>query len=195
MHRLSILLLVGLGLVFLSALLCPGDASAGGFTTRYDQDIKSAVLKWWPGHDWLWWKAQLYQESLLNPAAVSPVGARGLAQFMPGTWADMCGRLKWGTVSPHVAKYSIEAGAYYMARLVKGWSSKRPVMDRWDLARASYNAGMGNLIKAQKVQGGAMLYADIIKGLPQVTGHHSRETITYVQRIHRWYKEMVCGHR
>ncbi len=31
--------------------------------------------------------AQLYQESGWNPKAVSPANARGLAQFIPGTWA------------------------------------------------------------------------------------------------------------
>ena len=129
----------------------------------------------------------------MNPDAVSPVGARGLAQFMPGTWADVSRQLKYGAVSPHIARYSIEAGAYYMARLRRGWSSPRPERDRWDLARASYNAGMGNLLKAQVKAGGAVLYADIIAALPQVTGHHSRETITYVERIHRWFKELTCG--
>lgn len=171
---------------------CPGEA-AGGFSNRYDRDIKSATSKWWPGQDWRWWKSQLYQESLLNPDAISPVGARGLAQFMPGTWADMCQQLKWGQVSPHVAQHSIEAGAYYMAKLSKGWSSKRPMLDRWDLARASYNAGFGNILQAQKVAGGAVLYADIMMALPIVTGHHSRETITYVERIHLWFRRMICG--
>lgn len=105
----------------------------------------------------------------------------------------MCRQLRWGHVSPHLAGHSIRAGAYYMARLARGWSSKRPVLDRWDLARASYNAGFGNLLKAQKAAGGAVLYADIIRALPQVTGHHSRETTTYVELIHKWYRRMLCG--
>lgn len=141
--------------------------------------------------DWRWWKAQLYQESLLDPAAVSPVGARGLAQFMPGTWADIAPMLGYGHLSPHVAGPAIEAGAYYMRRLARGWSSPRPEIDRWNLARASYNAGFGNLLAAQRSCGGPALYVEIVACLPQITGRHSRETLTYVERIRRWYEEML----
>jgi soluble lytic murein transglycosylase-like protein len=143
----------------------------------------------------LWLKAQLYQESLLNPAAVSPVGARGVAQFMPGTWREVCHAMGMGRISPHTARPAIHAAAYYMARLYMGWKSPRPDMDRWDLARASYNAGFGNLLAAQRAAGGANRYAAIIKALPQITGHHSRETITYVERIHQIFRRLSCGPR
>jgi soluble lytic murein transglycosylase-like protein len=132
---------------------------------------------------------------LLNPDAESPVGAKGLAQFMPATWADICKRLNYGAISPHVAKYAIDGGAYYMSKLYYGWSNKRADIDRWDLARASYNAGFGNLLKAQKKVNGAMSYAEIIKGLPAVTGKYSQETIVYVNRIHKWYRMLKCGLR
>ena len=180
----------GLALVCLLVWSCQDKAYAKGYTTRYDTDIQSAVTKWWPGIDWFWWKAQLIQESRLNPDAISPVGARGLAQFMPGTWADITRQLKLGNVSPHVARHSINAGAYYMIKLVNSWSSNRPHIDRWDLARASYNAGMGNILKAQKVGNNSMLYKDIIMSLPDVTGKHSYETINYVKQIHKIKKEI-----
>lgn len=66
------------------------------------------------------------------------------------------------------------------------WSSPRPNIDRLELAQASYNAGAGNIIKAQKECGGKVLYEDIIECLPQVTGHHSKETITYIKMIRKW---------
>lgn len=181
----------GLVLACLLVWSCQDDVYARGYTTRYDIDIQSAVSKWWPGIDWHWWKAQLIQESRLDPNAVSAVGARGLAQFMPGTWADITRQLKLGNVSPHIARHSINAGAYYMSKLAKSWHSKRPLIDRWDLARASYNAGIGNILNAQRMTNGAILYEDIIKGLPAVTGNHSVETINYVKRIHVLYREMM----
>lgn len=168
----------------------PTEADAGRISTRYDRHIQKAARRWWlpiPEGDWRWLKAQLYQESLLDPMAVSPVGARGLGQFMPGTWRDVSRRLGFGSVSPHSEKHSILATAYYMRKLRNSWSSPRPEIDRMDLARASYNAGMGNILKAQKAAGGATRYSAIIAALPEVTGRHSKETITYVKRIRRWF--------
>lgn len=161
------------------------------FPDKYDREIKSAVDRYWPHFPfWKAWKAQLYQESRLDPNAVSPVGATGLAQFMPGTWDDVSRQLGYEGISPRDAKYAIGAGAFYMAKLTKGWSSPRPTFDRHWLAQASYNAGFGNLLKAQKACGNKSLYADIIECLPEITGHHSKETITYVERIDRWWRLM-----
>jgi len=52
---------------------------------KYDALIKTAQKKYLPGTDWRLLKAQLTQESDLNPRAVSPAGAQGIAQFMPNT--------------------------------------------------------------------------------------------------------------
>lgn len=167
--------------------LSASPASSALFSDRYDADIRTAVKRWWPDYPhWTSWKAQLYQESLLDPAAVSPVGARGLAQFMPGTWAEVSRELGLGPVSPHVAKHAINAGAYYMAKLRHSWRSPRPNEDRHKLAQASYNAGLGNILRSQRACGMAVLYSEIIACLPQITGRHSRETITYVERIAQW---------
>jgi soluble lytic murein transglycosylase-like protein len=177
--------------IWLAASSGVASSWAASFPDRYDGEIRAAAARWWPdGPDWKWWKAQLYQESLLNPDARSHVGAEGLAQFMPGTWAQVTRELGWSGISPRDAKYAIQAGAYYMAKLRRGWRSPRPTMDRHFLAAASYNAGMGHLVAAQRLCGGAPLYADIIRCLPQVTGKHAVETRTYVERIQLWRKQM-----
>ena len=84
-------------------------------------------------------------------------------------------------------------GAYYMAYLIGSWYVDRPEVDRHCLAMASYNAGLGNILKAQKLAGGPSLYAPIIKKLPDVTGDHSRETISYVGKILDYCSGLVTG--
>ncbi|MDA0115511.1 transglycosylase SLT domain-containing protein [Vibrio sp. 2art] len=135
-------------------------------------------------------KAQLYQESLLDPQAVSYVGAAGLGQFMPATWAEVSAQLGFEEVSVHSPVHNIEAAAYYMAGRLNVWKSPRPMSDRLSLAWACYNAGCGWIIKAQKLCGNPAPYKDIIRCLPQVTGHHSKETKTYVERIWRYWMQM-----
>ena len=163
------------------------------FPDKYDREIERAVSNWWPDlPDWQLWKAQLYQESRLRPDAVSPVGARGLAQFMPGTWSDMVKELRLGAASPHDAAPAIQAGAYYMAKLRRTWKANRPMLARHDLALASYNAGTGNLLRAQDLCGGARLWAEIAPCLGKVTGQkNAHETRTYVERIAKW--RMMMG--
>lgn len=112
---------------------------------------------------------------------------------MPATWREVQRELGLGRANPHMAEPAIEAGAYYMAKMRNIWSAPRPEADRHSLAMASYNAGAGNLIRAQRRCGGPNRYAAIIECLPQVTGHYSRETITYVERIWRYWTQMLLG--
>jgi hypothetical protein len=72
--------------------------------------------------------AQLYAESNFNPFAVSGAGARGIAQFMPGT-----GRA-YGLTDPFDAAASISAQAHLMRDLLRQFGSV-------SLALAAYNAG------------------------------------------------------
>ena len=166
--------------------------NAASGSTMYDGMIKEATEKHLPGVDWRLYKAQLIAESQLNPNALSPVGASGIAQFMPRTWAQMVRELQLpATAKATDPQYAIPAGAYYMSKKLRGWSAPRPEADRYCLALASYNAGFGNMLKAQRVAGGVSDYASIARALPQVTGKHSRETITYVRRILRTCSTLV----
>jgi transglycosylase-like protein with SLT domain/D-alanyl-D-alanine carboxypeptidase-like protein/putative Flp pilus-assembly TadE/G-like protein len=72
--------------------------------------------------------AQLYAESGFNPFAVSPAGARGIAQFMPGT------ARAYGLRDPCDATGSIAAQARLMRDLLRRFASV-------PLALAAYNAG------------------------------------------------------
>lgn len=157
----------------------------------YDVLIQASVRNWWTDYpDWLSWKAQLYQESRLDADARSPVGASGLAQFMPATWAEISGELGYGGADAREANYAIDAGAYYMAKLRRAWAWPRPDEDRQALAQASYNTGTGNVLKAQRLCGGARSWAEISPCLRQVTGRDADQTITYVARIRLWRQEL-----
>lgn len=162
--------------------------NAGGLiSNQYDVEFKDSAKLLPVGTDWRLLKAQCFQESRLNPLAVSPVGAMGLCQFMPNTAAELANKHVELT-DFWLPEVSIRASAYYMAQNYKFWSSPRPFMDRWMLALCNYNAGGGNCLKAQKLSGGEILYSDIIEYLPDVTGHHSNETIEYVHNIvSKWY--------
>lgn len=160
------------------------------FPGQYDAEIQSAVKRWWIDYpDWIDWKAQLYQESRLDPNARSSVGAEGLAQFMPGTWADIERALYSGAnVSRTLAGPAISGGAYYMGRLRGQWRfGHRDLDDRQRLGQASYNAGIGSLLKAQKLCPGSILWAEIAPCLPRVTGSEfAKQTVDYVTRIAQW---------
>src|SRR5690606_7292763 len=79
---------------FMACACWPSPSSGASFTAKYDGQIQAATKRWWPDVPyWKLWKAQMIQESRLDPTAVSSVGARGLAQFMPSTWREVAAEL------------------------------------------------------------------------------------------------------
>ena len=79
--------------------------------------------------------AQAHAESQFNPAAVSPKGARGTAQFMPAT------AQRFGLTNPNDPVASAHAQAKYMRNLLDMFGGDP------SLALAGYNAGEGNVKK------------------------------------------------
>jgi hypothetical protein len=73
---------------------------------------------------------------------------------------------------------------------MRAWTSPRPQIERWRLGLASYNAGMGHILAAQRFCGGARDWQDIETCLPDVTGHHSIETRGYVTSIERHWRDL-----
>lgn len=169
------------------AILTSCVAEAKPWSSGYDAHFKASCSRWLPSWDWRWCKAQCVAESGLNPAAVSQVGAQGICQIMPATWRDIRGGLSLAaSTSPYVAELGIEGAAYYDSRLRGVWRSPRPEFERRRLTLASYNAGAGNILKAQTICKGARDWTAVVPCLASVTGPvNARETSGYVSRIER----------
>lgn len=166
------------------------------FSPKYDGLIRTAVIEQWRDlPDPRYWKAQLCQESLLDPKAVSGVGAEGLAQIMPATYAEIVRTLHWdAAVSAFDPERAVAAGAYYQGRTRRFWSpTGRTPVQRNALGTAGYNAGNGNIVKAQTACQGAALWDDISPCMQQITGKYARETLTYVSNIQRFAAEIIMG--
>lgn len=96
---------------------------------RYRAAISRAASRWSVSPALL--AAQLLAESNFNPFAVSPAGARGIAQFMPATAAA------YGLDDPFDPEAAIDAQARLMADLLRQFDGSA------ELALAAYNAGPG----------------------------------------------------
>jgi len=93
--------------------------------------------------DWRLIVAQMYQESRFDPNAVSPSGARGLMQVLPGTAKEM------GFRNMKDPPASIHAGVKYLNVMQARWPDDLDASNRVFFALASYNAGAGHVRDAR----------------------------------------------
>ena len=122
--------------------------------------------------------AIIKRESAGNPRAVSPVGARGLMQLMPGTAKEMAGELGL-PYSPEMLddpEYNRKLGTAYYDKMLRQFGSHT-------LALAAYNAGPGNVQKWLQTYGdprsGVISEAEFVAKIPFA------ETRNYVTNITR----------
>lgn len=140
----------------------PVPASAGSDTTApvtapmtpatgYEAVARAAAQKY--GIDPDIFARQIGQESGFNPNAVSPAGARGIAQFMPETARGL-------GINPDDPGQALDGAAWYMAQLVQN--------NGGDVAKAlaAYNAGQGNVDK----YGGVPPFAETQRYVANIVG-------------------------
>ena len=158
----------------------------GTINNQYDELFQQSSLEFFgPDFDWKWLKSQGYAESLLDPEAVSPAGAIGIMQLMPGTSVEMAKRLNIPN-APFDPEFSIRAGIAYVRRCWNIWQQETGI-ERLRFMFASYNAGPGHIIKAQRLATIKDKWSSVSAQLHKITGRHALETITYVRRIEKFY--------
>ena len=139
--------------------------------------------------DWRLFKAQAVAESRLMAKAKSRVGALGVMQIMPRTFKEITRKnpsIKGNRAQP---RWNIAAGIYYDRHIWNIWKAERPFQDRINFMFGSYNAGKGNILRAQRIAEKKGLNSNLWKSieptLPEITGKRSNETIGYVKKINK----------
>lgn len=131
------------------------------------------------GLDWRMLVAIGYQESLLDPEAVSPTGVRGLMMLTRKTSREM------GIKDRRDPEGSIKGGAKYFAQTLERMPEEITEPDRTWLALAAYNVGFYHVEDARKITEKRGLdpnkWIDVKTSLPLLA-----------QR--KWYKDTKYGY-
>jgi len=166
--------------VFLSgnawANLFKNPVHSSHWTDKYDRHFKKYSKRYFgPFFNWHWFKAQAIAESGLNDKAKSQVGAIGIMQIMPSTFGEI------NKLNPHFdrvgsPRWNIAAGIYYDRSLFRKFK-KNSSQDKLYKTFASYNAGYGRVLNAEK------RLRNKEKHWEKIKAYLPKETRNYVERI------------
>jgi membrane-bound lytic murein transglycosylase D len=120
-------------------------------------------------------------ESALDPHAISPVGAEGLWQFMPGTAADYGLKVNDYVDERRDPHKSTEAAIHYLKKAYDKYGD-------WALALAAYNGGSGRVSRAIK-RGRSKNFWKIRRYMPRETRNYVPAFIaaTYLMEYYKSY--------
>ena len=132
--------------------------------------------------------AQVHQESGWRPDAVSHVGARGMAQFMPATATWWCALNGLGAAAcqPHNPTWALRALVGYDKYLFDRTPVRYGERDRMWVALRSYNGGLGHWQKEAAVSGTAQpsrSQVDAACGKARRAAVHCKENLGYPHHI------------
>ncbi len=137
--------------------------------------------------DWLMIAAQGFQESKLDQSARSPAGAVGIMQLLPSTAADPNVNIS----NIDKAENNVHAGVKYLRFLRQRYFSDTEIqpLDRVLFSFAAYNAGPRNLARARNKAAKMNFNPNKWFGHVEVAAARtiSREPITYVRNIYKYY--------
>lgn len=175
------------GWAFVLAIVCAADAMAQA-SDRYDDLFRSYSKKYFgPAFDWRVFKAQAIAESGLDPHAQSWVAAKGLMQLMPATYREVqSSNPGLGEITD--PRWNIAAGIFYDRQMWVRWTEMgNDTVHRRSFMFASYNAGRGTLLRAQRVATERALnhnqWQNIETVAPAVPRWRYEETLGYVGKI------------
>jgi soluble lytic murein transglycosylase-like protein len=170
------------GVLFASGAVAQVPAAA----TPYRTDLtRQARLVWGLNAPVAAFAAQIHQESLWRPHAVSRVGARGMAQFMPATarwWCELH-RMSATDCQPTNPTWAMRALVGY-----DRWLWERINLgddgDRMWAALRAYNGGLGHwYAEARNATDKRRASIDAACGSARRHVSHCRENLGYPRRI------------
>ena len=137
------------------------------------------------GFDTLLLLAQSYQESRLDQAARSHVGAIGLMQLMPETGGSL------GVGDIRQAEPNVHAGAKYMARIMDHYfkDAHFDEQNRSLFAFAAYNAGPNRILRLRQTAAQQKLDPNVwFDNVERVAAAQvGQEPVRYVRNIYKYY--------
>src|SRR5262249_48638903 len=96
-------------------------------------------------------------------------------------------------------EWNIAAGIYYDRQLWKQWNDQQGMESCESFMFGSYNAGRGTLLRAQNVARDRVLdpaeWLSIRTVAPDVPKWRSAETLSYVDKINRYFTSMDADGR
>jgi membrane-bound lytic murein transglycosylase F len=150
------------------------------------------------GFDWKLFKAQGMAESDLKPSARSFVGARGIMQLMPSTYAAISSKQpEFKAIDD--PEWNIAAGIMHDRYLWRLWKKDVDDTERYNFMFGSYNAGQGTIGRARGVARANQLidtrWTSIEQIAPAVQRWRYRETLGYVKKIDANYRKLSAEDR
>lgn len=170
--------------------------------------VRSAHAEWGLSAPIATFAAQVHQESRWRADARSPVGAQGLAQFMPGTaeWIAGLYPAALGTNQPFNPGWALRALVTY-DRWLYDRNQASSECDRWAFVLSAYNGGQGWVIRDRRLASASgadqLAWFDSVERFNagrsaanfRENRNYPRLILLRYERIYLQWGDGVCGER